>query len=220
MVLAENFSDNGGRLKSWSRLGPLNLGTLAHESFHSFYTNHLKKEPRYRAQWNWMRSRPAQLYRDLPEAKAIIALEEAYASSLGDLISSRVTIARMLELRATEEDRCVSSIELAERLWKITWDQDVMGYYSRDGIGEYWVDRMKELWAGIRGRDSGLPVDGTYFVETPLAEIDRKWISQNLLEGRIQRAYQVTFKKELESLPCYEAYENGRVAEALADRRY
>jgi hypothetical protein len=203
MVLAEDLSDGGGRLKTWSQQGPMNLGTLAHESFHSFYSNHLSRSPQLRPAWDWMQRRSGALYRDLPKAKAKIALEEAYASLIGNLVTSRVTIARMLELRANDPERCASGIELGERFWKSSWNQEVKGYYSRDGIGEYWTDRMKERWAGVTGGDSDLPPDGTYFVDIPLNEVDRNWVSRQLFENRIQSAFEVTFKKELESLPCF-----------------
>ncbi len=206
IVLGSGYGDGGGRLKPWSKLGPIELGTLAHESFHAYLHNHMRRNPNLAHQMSWMNRRSEDLYRDeVRGVKAKIALEEAYASFVGMLVTSHWTLSRILRLQGVEEEKCESAKALAEKLWERSWTENVLGYYSRDGIGEYWADRLKELWASLRGTDSGIPVDGTYFVETPLTETDKNWIGRQLFEGRVSRAFHVSFAHELSNLPCVKA---------------
>lgn len=209
MTLDDSMSDESGRLLTVDEMGPMSLGTLAHESYHAYLQNFVRQHSAFRNQKEWLSRRATALYRELPKGKAETALEEAYASFLDISITSHRTVSRILKLRATDEEQCERSIQLGERLWKSTWDQPVYGYYYRESVGEYWTDQAKRIWARVRGVDDGLPVDGAYFVETSLNQVDRNWVAHELFRGRIQNDFDASFEHLLIETPCWETIKKG-----------
>lgn len=208
MYLNDNLSDGGGRLKELAKIHPNYLATLAHESFHSYLQNYVRKAPALRIQNRWMLTRPKQLYRELSDEKAAIALEEGYASLIGMLVQSHVSILRMLNSSGRQEEKCESAVSLSRKLWSVNESQQVFGYYSRDGIGEYWTDRFKNLWSSITGKESGLPEDGTYPVNVALETLDRQWVYREIFQNRFQDSFEESFKEVLKDLPCMKSSED------------
>ncbi|MDB5038533.1 MAG: hypothetical protein JWQ35_2061, partial [Bacteriovoracaceae bacterium] len=136
IVLGLGIDDGAHRLKGLEGLDPEDFGTIAHESFHAFKANFIDQDPRFGAMKIWMKRRAEIVYGDLSESKRETALEEAYAVFIGDVISTRLNVQRILDRRP--EMKCSIKQRMAESFWNIEWSSSVNGYYYRDGLGEYW----------------------------------------------------------------------------------
>lgn len=190
--LEESASDGGDRLLSFDEMSRINLGTLAHESLHAFFANHLSQRKEYRDLHQEFRLRARTLYWDLPPQKAYQALEEAYAVFIGNTITqvrwADWTI-QHYEKQASVD--CDQANTFLQRMWSQNWLENIYGYYYRDSIGEYWEDQFQKVWAWLND-DPSLqpPQENLIFVETSIEDYDRQWISSNLFENRLNQNFQ------------------------------
>lgn len=202
--LSESMGDRALRLKGFDELSHIQLGTLAHESFHSFVQNYIKTSDEYSFHKEWMSSRSRVLHgEELSKHKAYVALEEGYALFIGSLITQRRNIEKMIKRRQERigEGHCEDSIDLADQFWFRVWEDDVFGYYYEDGVGEYWINTGKSIWNSISGSDLEVK-DGPIFVDRSITEVDKDWIADYLFEGRMPRDVLEAFSDSLREANC------------------
>jgi hypothetical protein len=206
MVLTASMGDGANRIRIFKNLSPIDFGILAHEGFHAFKANLLDAKPEYASSKEWLEIRSRIIFDGLPEGKGAVALEEAYASFIGSMVTSKVQLSKMI-LRPTEKN-CIDRVSFLQRMWAADWNAEVKGYYYRDGIGEYWVDQGKALWVlaseGRKAYAELLNSDGAIFVDQSLPKLDKDWIAENIFEGKIRVEFKDTFKDELKEVGCYD----------------
>ena len=211
--LQDSLGDRAKRLKRVSELSPLQLGVLAHEAFHPFYSNKIKSDPKYKGYKKFMANRADVLYKKHPRKKRDVALEEAYASFLDSLFSGYKTIEKILRSESYKAD-CKSAIELTEKFWKSAWKSTTNGYYYRDSISEYWFDQYKGLRIlTTKGRVAYkryLNRDRAVYVKEGIQAIDKKWIVRNILKGKMSPSWQETFS----DYACVKAVSKTKLARA------
>lgn len=182
----------GGHLSS-------DFDAIVHESFHAFKQNIVKNNRKYRVVRDWLKDRGQALFVTVPRHKREDALEEAYAQALGALISTKAYVDALLQKTGTG-DSCSRGFEMARSTWKTTWTSKFNGYYNRDSFSEYWSDAFKGLWIRVsEGGDAyrAFKADTTVSVEDSITELDRMWISEHLLEGRLSKNFEKTFAAHL-----------------------
>lgn len=204
MTLGMSMNDGAKRIKTLDKLSTIDLGTLLHESFHAFKANHMDQDPAYKNYLSWFNARADVIFEDLPRDKRRVALEEAYASFIGLITDTRANFARMIA-RPSDND-CELRLTYMKRLWASDWQQDIKGYYYRDGIGEYWAHQLDGLWTlvteGTKAYGQFQNSDGAIFVNQALPELDKKWISAKMFEGTITKDFDHTFASDLKAIGC------------------
>ena len=201
MTLGLGVDDGAQRIQVLEKMEPIDLGTLAHESFHAFKANLIEVRPEYLKLKLWMKRRARIVFGNLSQAKAETALEEAYAVFIDNAISARMNGGRMLKKLTPE--KCARHLKRAEEFWEGSWRAEVSGYYYRDGIGEYWADRFSTLMATLSGR--GAPNNGgdrAIFTDASISELDKEWIAKNILEGKVAPSFAQTFAGDQQLLLC------------------
>lgn len=204
MTLNKSMDDGAKRIRSIEKLSVGDLGTLLHESFHAFKANHMDVDATYRHYKSWFEARADVVFGDLPKDKRRVALEEAYASFIGLIGDTRAAFSRMI--KQPSENDCELRLAYMRRLWVVDWQQEIKGYYYRDGIGEYWADQIGGLWTlvteGSKAYGQYKNSDGAIYVSEALPELDKRWISANIFEGRISKDFDQTFTKDLKDIGC------------------
>lgn len=190
--LEQSMSDGADRLLPFDEMSRIDLGTLAHESWHAYFANFISQRPEYKSIYNEFKLRARSLYWDLPAEKAYQALEEAYAVFIGNTITQvRWVDWSVHHYENQDEVDCDKARSFLQRMWENNWHAEVFGYYYRDSVSEYWEDQMKSAWAWLSGDDSARPPrEGLIFVEKSLGESDRQWISSRLFGGLLKQSFQ------------------------------
>jgi len=206
MILGSSMSDGADRIKSWDQLNAIDLGTLAHESWHAYHHNFIDRDDRLSDQEKWLHRRAPDLYWRISRHKADAALDEAYALFIGSAVTTHRWIKWSFKRFKDGRDQnstCEKLVKLAKGLWERNWDLKVEGYYYRDQIWEYWIDHSKEVFGHLIGSDKyDLPPDGAIFTKQSITNVDRDWISENIFEGRWTRDFNSSFSKDLKESGC------------------
>jgi len=183
-------------------LSNIDLGILAHEAFHAFKANFIELKERYKPQKRWMNLRSKILYRNIPQLKRAVVLEEAYAVLIGSIIIQHRSLSKLLARHQnSDEEKCLGTVDLAMLFWENDWKAPIKGYYYRDSVQEYWADRAKGFWNFLHSGHWDIS-DEPLFVDQSLTPMDRRWISETIFEGTLTSSFENTFQNELESMPC------------------
>jgi len=196
--LDRTSDDGAGRIRSWENLSAIDLGVLAHESFHAFVFHYWKSETEWQNLKDWFGARARVLFYELSSHDAQVALEEAYASFIGNMITSARTLQNILS--RYDGEHCARTHEMLKRLWERSWNQDVRGYYYRDGVVDFWSDRAHWLFKKIKGEKPHADFGEPIFTERGITKLDRKWISRNLFEDRWNENFDESFPEVAEEL--------------------
>lgn len=205
--LNRSMSLGNEEIRSWDKLSPIDLGILAHESWHAYLNNFIKQEPEFQKLKRFFLYRAKNLFWELPESKAETALDEAYATFIGNTMMSIRWLDMMTERSMESEDiDCGKYDKLVEQIWRSNWESDIKGYYYRDSIDEYWTDRAKTFWKWLTGskKDDRKNYDGVFYTEQGLTELDKKWILNNVFESRISKDRRESFQEFYEKMGCSE----------------
>lgn len=207
IVLQKSMDDGANRIKPISTIDVVDLGVLAHESFHAFKANFIESDPKYARLKDWMANRSRNLYLGIPSvSKRAVAMEEAYAVFIGWSMTTRSSLSKILVQAKREGADCATSIDLAKRLWAVHWKSDVDGYYYNDGIIEYWTSKAEALrilvTKGKKAYRDYVDQDETIFINDKLQPLDKKWISENIFNGSMKESFEETFAKSLQELNC------------------
>lgn len=204
LVLMPTMSDGQNAIHEASQLSAIDAGIVFHEAFHAYKANFIDKRSELSALKGWLESRAKELFPDLPKNKRETALEEAYASFIGNMVTAKLNLAPIL-LKTKAQD-CERRIVLVDRLWNARWSDEIKGYYYRDGVGEYWAIRAKAMWIlttqGRRAYLEYMDSQREIFTEASLTETDRAWISMNILESRLTSDFRTSLSKEIQSSAC------------------
>ncbi len=204
IVVQRSMNDGIDRLKRMEALSSGDFGTLGHEAFHAFKANYIEISNSLSHMKRFMERRAQNLYRSIPEGKRAVTLEEAYASFIGWVLQGHVSTAQMI--RKQNPETCVEGIERLKRIWSVTWNSKVTGYWYRDSVPEYWMDQFKGikilLTEGSKSYRDWNNRDGAIMVEEDLGSLDRRWISFNILAGKISEDFDRSFAEELKALNC------------------
>ncbi|TVQ79196.1 MAG: hypothetical protein EA369_05395 [Bradymonadales bacterium] len=201
MVLPNSHAFDSQSLHPFYRQNPIQLGTLAHESFHAFVANFIRRDPRYHSMNRWMEIRSQNLYRDLElsSSKNFVALEEAYASFIDAIYMTVRNLEAYLD-RASRSDEgfdCSMLFSFVNRSWQTAWHHPIYGYYYNDSL----VDNARAFWARFTGRD-GPVLDEEQFVEISIQRADRDWISREIFLEEISEDPLQTFGFKFEAIGC------------------
>ncbi|PIR23862.1 MAG: hypothetical protein COV44_00690 [Deltaproteobacteria bacterium CG11_big_fil_rev_8_21_14_0_20_45_16] len=203
LVLSDSLQDGGNRLRPYEAISSIDLGILAHESWHSYLDNYIMRKSSYARFKKWITSRARNLFWDLPESKQLAALDEAYAIYIGSMVTAYRGIQRDMDRQLKQDSWDCGKIEsLADRFWSLAWNEPVYGYYYRDTISEYWEDKFTAVINWISGEKSDQNSEGIYYVKQSITDIDRDWIAENVLKTKFSRDYLETFGSELRQLSC------------------
>jgi len=203
LVLNDTLQDGGNRLRRYENIGQVDLGILAHESWHSYLDNYVMRKESYSRMKLWFTSRARNLFWDLPESKQLAALDEAYAIYIGSMVAAYRGIQRDMDRQSKQASWDCDKIEaLADRFWSIAWSESVYGYYYRDTIPEYWEDKLTAVINWLSGEKSDQNSEGIYYVKQSITDIDRDWIADNIFKTKFPRDYLETFGSELRQLSC------------------
>lgn len=204
--LHHTMSDGAKRIKPWDELTFLDLGILGHESFHAYLENIARSDPDQDFIRQWFEMRASILYPDLPLRKAKVALEEAYATFAGHMITAYRSLDRMvdhtLSRMAYEPGLCERYSDFLARSWVRNWSDDVLGYYYREDVHEFWADQASFYWDIIRGKTPNDLPGAPIFTEQRLGRADKIWISQVFFEGRWSEDPYHSLPLIYEKLPC------------------
>jgi hypothetical protein len=196
--LDRTSNDGAGRIRAWHLLSPIDLGVLAHESFHAFVFHFWNRHLDWQREKEWFETRARVLFHDLAPHDARVALEEAYATFLGNTITSARTLLNIVD--RYEGEHCGRTHEMLRRLWQKSWEQPTPGYYYRDGIVDFWADRARWLFDRVKGGSSRADFGEPIFTKTTITRLDRKWISNLLFEGRWNENFDQSFPEIAEKL--------------------
>lgn len=205
IVLSDSMSDGAKRLKEFDEMSRIDLGTLAHESWHAFHENRIKQYSSLRPQKHWMQRRSENLFYRIPSNKALVALDEAYALFIGDIYISMRWVDWMLERAAENEELDCSALEeRLSRSWELTWTHPIYGYYYRNDIDEFYIDQAKKVWSWLSGGSDDSPAgpDGEIYVDVSINDTDRDWVARNLFENKVTRDYLDSFGERLSDVGC------------------
>jgi hypothetical protein len=204
LTLPKSLSYPSGTLKAFHQIPSTNLGFLAHEAFHSYIANHVMIDRKAYSKQRWMQFRSQNLYRDegIESSKAYVALEEAYATFVGNMVMSarglELSIGRMADRGDVD---CERSMDFIQKRWAVDWNQEVKGYYYRDSYGDYYSDQLRHLWSRVTGGEPP-PLDTERYVLTALQRADRDWISREVFEGNFSESPTEFFNGLLVQLGC------------------
>lgn len=203
---SNSIQDSSRRIRRWNHMSNIDLGIVFHESLHAYIENVAKADPSLRYIPDWFKMRGENLYTDLPSSKARVALEEAYAVFIGEVITSYRFIESNID-RAYDDlhedlEYCERIVQVHERIWKGTWDREVQGYYYREDIDEYWSDQISYYWDVIRGETPDRVPFEPIFVEESITTADKRWISHVLFESRWSEDTVESLQSLHAELPC------------------
>jgi hypothetical protein len=198
LILSESTTDDKKAISRLDNLGPTDLGTIVHESFHAFKANFIDSVPSMKPLKLWMKQRAAVVYPNLPAAKRETALEEAYAVFIESTIVAHENVVRTLR---RESKHCEANKIFAQDIWRQNWASKVIGYYYRDSIAEYWSDKVTGLMRRIFSDDLG-PTESAIYDQRGIGPIDKSWIATNILENRFVASFENTFGDEDNLLAC------------------
>lgn len=215
IVLGTSYDDGAQRIRKWDQLSPINLGILAHESFHAYIHNFIFYEREWKPEKDWMTSRAVVLFHELPRSKALVAMEEAYASFIGNVVTAARTIQKALERNS--QASCLQSYLLFKSIWERTWNDPVRGYYDRDGLVEYYSDRMKWIVHRVSGSEEEIRLGEPIFTERSITDVDRNWISRTLFEGKFLSSFDKSFPEISAELKTCISQEESDLIEEIQD---
>lgn len=190
MVLEKSHDDGAERIHAWHRLSTTDLGTLAHESFHAYVHNFILRHPAWSHERAWLEKRAPVVFYDIHPSKTFVALEEAYASFIGNIVTS----ARSIDvIMSKSTPNCVGRERVVRNIWSQIWKEKIQGYYYRDSFTEYWEDRAQWALDKMRGQESEVEFGEAIFTESSISQADRQWISLVLFEGRWSENFDQSF---------------------------
>lgn len=205
IVLHTSHNDGAERIRQWDRMSSIDLGTLAHESFHAYVHNFIFRESDWRREKEWMKNRAPVVFYEIEKRQAMVAMEEAYASFIGNVVTTARTVEQVVNRnsRAT----CAQNYQMVQNIWSRTWKDPVQGYYYRDSVLEYWADRARWIGQQMTGEKGEVRFGEPIFTENSISEVDKRWISQNIFEGRWTRDFNSSFPEIVERLEACIAQE-------------
>ncbi len=200
IVLSRTAGDPSKRIKSIENLDEEDVGTIAHEAFHAFKANIMGTDPKFKAEKLWFKQRAHKVFSNLKASKRETALEEAYAVFLGSVVTARLQSERIIA-HAPKERFC-KKLNVVENLWRVNWNSKVQGYYYRDGLGEYWADKIHNLFSWLAfSRPVNSSADGAIDAEQSIDQNDKDWISTKLLEKKMVYSFYETMGLDSNSCP-------------------
>lgn len=206
LTFEKGINDGARRIKKIQDLSKINKGTVAHEAFHAFFANHMNYDKEFQDEKEWFYARAQNLYWKFPASKRLTAYEEAMATFLGTTITAYDESRSQIERARASEDQqtCLRSLKLSQRFWEMHWNENVYGYYYRNSVSEYWTDVAKNLWERAqrkKHRRSG--EDHIVFdYDQSLTDVDKNWVAEVLLEGRMTRDFEKTFEEDISMADC------------------
>ncbi len=198
LVLSESTTQDKKAISRLNILGPTDLGTIVHESFHAYKANFIDAVPSMKPMKLWMKQRATVVFPHLPAGKRETALEEAYAVFIESTIVAHENVVRTLNHDAKH---CERNRLFAQSIWQQNWKSKVIGYYYRDSVAEYWSDKVKGLLRRIFS-DEPAQTENAVYDERGIGPLDKSWIASNILQNRFVASFENTFENEENLLAC------------------